>query len=187
MKSLVVFYSRTGNTKRAAEAIAKELNADIEEIFDTKNRNGVLGYLSAGRDASLERHARIKRPKKDPARYDLIVIGTPIWAGNMSPPIREYAFQEAGRFKHVAFFCTMGDSGSESTFFKMHALCGKKPLALLALKTGETKGHEMHHKIQKFSRELLVMLPVKPLPETKKIKKREKKKHAKKHKKQRKK
>ena len=45
MKVLVVYYSRTGNTKFVAEAIAQSLEADIEEIKDGKNRMGVFGFL----------------------------------------------------------------------------------------------------------------------------------------------
>jgi flavodoxin len=40
MKSLVVYYTRTGKTKSAAEAIATQLGADIEEIVDLKKTAG---------------------------------------------------------------------------------------------------------------------------------------------------
>ena len=51
MKVLVVYYSRTGNTKFVAEAIAQSLEADIEEIKDKKNRMGVFGFLRCGYEA----------------------------------------------------------------------------------------------------------------------------------------
>jgi len=48
MKILVVFYSRSGRTKKIAEAISDILKCDKEEIFDLKNRKGIPGFLSAG-------------------------------------------------------------------------------------------------------------------------------------------
>lgn len=50
MSRLVVFYSRTGNTKKVAEALARELKCDTDEILETKSRKGILGYIFAGRD-----------------------------------------------------------------------------------------------------------------------------------------
>jgi len=51
MKSLVVFYSRTGATKLVGESLDEMLDCDSEELFDTKKRSGPLGYVTAGRDA----------------------------------------------------------------------------------------------------------------------------------------
>ena len=48
MKSLVVYHSRTGSIKFAAEEIAAELGADLEEIVDLKSIEEKLGWLSAG-------------------------------------------------------------------------------------------------------------------------------------------
>jgi len=50
MKTLVVYYSLSGNTKFAAETIAAELGADIVEIVDLKKRQGKLAFLSNGKD-----------------------------------------------------------------------------------------------------------------------------------------
>ena len=51
MKILVVFYSRTGNTKKIGEEISKNLKSDIDEIIDQKSRNGAIGFLTGGIDA----------------------------------------------------------------------------------------------------------------------------------------
>jgi flavodoxin len=51
MKALIVYYSRTGRTKKIAKEIQLGIKAEIEEIKDSKNRKGILGWLSAGRDA----------------------------------------------------------------------------------------------------------------------------------------
>ena len=41
-KTLVLYYSRTGTTKKLATFIGDVLGADVEEIIDTKNRSGVM-------------------------------------------------------------------------------------------------------------------------------------------------
>ena len=61
MRALVVFYSRTGNTKRIAEDISKTLNADIEELYDAKGRKGITGWLVSGMDARLKRKANLRK------------------------------------------------------------------------------------------------------------------------------
>ena len=121
MKSLVVFYSRTGNTKFVAETIAAELGSDIEEVFDQKNRSGALGWISAGKDATLEKEAHIAPTKRLPAEYDLIVVGTPIWAWKPTPAIRTYLVKNDLSGKRVALFFTM-DSDLKQAIEKTKAL-----------------------------------------------------------------
>ena len=90
MKSLVAYYSRSGNAKFVAETIAKELGSDIEEILDLKNRQGKLGYFSAGGDASRGKETEIAPTKLLPADYDLVIVGGPVWAWSPTPAIRTY-------------------------------------------------------------------------------------------------
>ncbi|MFZ0924850.1 MAG: NAD(P)H-dependent oxidoreductase [Halobacteriota archaeon] len=87
MKTLVAYYSRTGNTKKVAEALAENLNADVESITsDTKDKG--MGRLAM--QAFLRVHAKIAQTMNDAASYDLVVVGSPVWAGKMSSPIRTY-------------------------------------------------------------------------------------------------
>jgi flavodoxin len=90
MKTLVIYYTRTGNAKFVAETIAAELGADIEEVVDLKSRRGRLAFISAGRDAMLGKETEIAQTKRTPGDYDLIVIAQPVWAGNPTPAIRTY-------------------------------------------------------------------------------------------------
>ena len=152
-KTLVVYYSRDGTTKRVAGEIAKHLKADIEEIIDTKNRKGIFGYVFAGRDAMRKRLAEIKPVKKDPAKYDVVAIGTPIWGWSMTPAIRTYISLNIHKFKRVAFFCTMGGSGGMKTFAEMENIL-KKPIAVLELKADEVKGGTHLKKVKEFCRKV---------------------------------
>jgi len=66
MKTLVVCYSRTGTTRQVGTELAKILGADFEEIVDTRNRAGIMGWLHAGRDASRKQATDIGPVQKDP-------------------------------------------------------------------------------------------------------------------------
>jgi flavodoxin len=155
MKTLVVFYSRTGNTKKVAGKIWEFLQADFEEIFDTKKRAGALGYLLAGQDATLKRLTKIKEIKNDPSSYDLVIIGTPGWAFNMSAPIRTYISQNKEKFEEVAFFCTLGDKGGKRSFKEMEKLCKKKPIATLGVRTKEVIGEAYFPEAKEFVSKIL--------------------------------
>jgi flavodoxin len=107
MKSLVVYYTRTGNAKFVAETVAKQLGSDIEEIVDQKKRAGPIGWVSAGKDSTQEKETQIDPTKLSPQNYDLIVIGTPIWAWRPTPAIRTYTKQNDLSGKKVALFFTL--------------------------------------------------------------------------------
>jgi flavodoxin len=149
-KVLVAYYSRTGTTKIAADELAQRLGADVEVISDAKNRQGLFGWLGAGRDASRKSKTVIGTLKYDPAAYDLVVLGTPVWAWNMTPAIRTYILANRERFKRVAFFCTMGKNGDVKTFAGMADLCGRKPLATMALRAEEVKIRQFHSMVNRF-------------------------------------
>ena len=128
-KILVVYYSRTGNTERVAQDIARVLNADNEQLIDKKDRSGVVGYMKAGKDATKESLAEIAPIINDPAKYDLIIVGTPVWAWNMSSAVRTYITNNKASFKEAAFFTTSGGTKPEKIVAKMEALAGLKAKA----------------------------------------------------------
>jgi flavodoxin len=156
LKILIVFYSRTGTTKKLAEEISKCIeNCEVEEIFDTQKREGTAGYLASGKDAVLKKKARIKETKKNPADFDLVIIGTPVWVLTMSSPIRTYIIKNKNRFKRIALFCTMGSMGEDNTFMDMEKLCDKKAMATCAIKTGEVVNNDFADEIRDFIDEIV--------------------------------
>lgn len=113
MKTLVVFYSRSGNTRRIAEMIARHLDADIQELVDKKGRAGMLGLLRAGRDAVKKKTTDLEALTYRPGDYQLIVVGTPVWASNPAPAVRSFLQSHDLSGKKVALFCTMNARGGE--------------------------------------------------------------------------
>lgn len=154
-KILVVYYSRTQTTKNVAKILAEKLGADLEEIKDTVNRMGAKGYLISGRDATLRRLTTLLKSEKNPADYDLVIIGTPIWSWNMSVPVRTYVTENKSNFPEVAFFCTMGGSGDERAFKEMSEIIGKEPVGTLTIKTVDVVKNLAEEKIEEFVKTLV--------------------------------
>jgi len=133
MKTLIVYYSRSGVTRTVAEALGQSLKADVEEIRPTGDYRGIAGWMRAGKDATFGRSVDIEPSAVNPADYDMVVIGSPVWAFTMASPVRTWLAAYGGATRRAAFFCTMGGSGDKRTFAHMEKLCGKKPSATMTL------------------------------------------------------
>lgn len=149
-KILIVFYSRTGTTKIVAEKLAQKLNCDIEEIIDLKKREGVMGYMKSGKDALKKVLTELKPIQKNPTDYDLVIIGTPVWAGTMSSAIRTYCEQNKDKFKAVSFFSTQGALKLQKVFSELEKVCGKKPIAYELFPTRFVRSGQFEPKLNTF-------------------------------------
>jgi len=90
MKELVLFYSYSGHTKKAAEKSAQDNNFDICEITDKKRPNKFAAY-TAGCFKAMKGSSREINPLMIDGNnlkfedYDIINIYAPIWAGHPAP------------------------------------------------------------------------------------------------------
>ncbi|WP_027624413.1 flavodoxin family protein [Clostridium lundense] len=151
---LVVYYSRTGTTKNISKIIGEKLSCSIEEIYDVKNRDGLMGFLKGGREGLKKNITVIKPIKKDPSMFNLIIIGTPVWASHLSPAIRTYINENHLKFKNVAFFYTQKGSASNKVFDDMRELIGKSPVATLKIDGKDFKDENYINKINEFTNEI---------------------------------
>ena len=118
-KTLVVYYSATGNTKEAAETIARILGADIFEIvpqdpYTSEDLNWTDGNSRVSMEHNDESRREVPLVKSAPdnwAQYDTVYIGYPIWWGIAAWPVN--SFRKANDFtgKAVIPFCTSSSSG----------------------------------------------------------------------------
>ena len=154
MKILIVYYSRDGSTRKIAEELKAQLGADIEEITEPKGRGGPMGWIRSGKEASSGTVVPINPPKADPSTYDLVAIGTPIWAWNVSSPVRSYFMAMKGKLPRVAFFCAM-DSKAGDTFKVMEGLAGKTPVSTAGITGGEVKSGNYRENLKTFADALL--------------------------------
>lgn len=153
-KILVVFFSRTGTTKEVAREISSHFGCELEELVDTKRRGGLIGWLVSGKDAIKKCLTEIEKPKHPIKNYQLIIVGTPVWVGTVSTPVRTYLEMLKDSPAALAFFTTSTTGKYETLFSEMEELCGKRALATLTLKTKEVKTKKHHEKVKKFVDEL---------------------------------
>lgn len=133
MKTLVVYFCHNGHTTRMAREIAKRCDGDLEPIRELQGgrawRDGPRRYWQM----LVRAEPPIKHPLHNPARYDLVVIGTPVWQLGVPPPMRSYVRQYGDRFTQVAFFCVEGGVSEERGFVALGRLCGRQPVATFAV------------------------------------------------------
>lgn len=146
---LVIFYSRSGHTKLIGDSIVNTCRADLE-VIKNGARRGLIGYLRSGYEAMHKRLPVIDPIEKDLSHYELIVVGTPVWAANIASPVRTFITNYKDQFKDVAFFCTLGGSGAEKVFEDMTELCGKAPVATLSVTDDEIKLTSYQGKLDRF-------------------------------------
>ena len=117
-KVAVVYFSWGGNTRFAAETIAKKAGAETFEIKAEKPYNS--DFHKCCDEAKPECRAKTLRPIKpieglDLAKYDVVFVGSPNWWGTMAPPVRTWVTQskEALKGKKVCLFQTHGGGGMQ--------------------------------------------------------------------------
>jgi len=98
-----------------AEKIAEQLNADLCEVIDKVHKKGRMLYVKGGMAAMREKLTDIEVAKSIDA-YDLVVVGSPVWAGKIAPAIRTFLVNNNFSCKQVAFFVSIGGDKPEKTF-----------------------------------------------------------------------
>ena len=124
-KQCVAYFSATGQTAKAAESIAKRMNADLYEIKpEVRYTKKDLNWLNPLSRSSKEMHHKDLRPAMikddfDPTLYDTIYLGFPIW-WYVAPTIIN-AFLESYDFKNkkIILFATSGGSGFGKTLSEL--------------------------------------------------------------------
>ncbi|HIW21484.1 MAG TPA: hypothetical protein H9887_05630 [Candidatus Dorea intestinavium] len=126
MKSIILFYSYTGNTKALALKMAKDENLDLEEIYELKKPLRPIGLYLAFRRKTTEIWP-IKAPLTD---YDRIIIMSPVWGGHPVPAInRLFSLLPSG--KRVDLIMVSGGGGTKKSKKKTMELVNKRRCSVI--------------------------------------------------------
>jgi flavodoxin len=112
MKTAILYYSRTGNTEKAAEVLQSkfnENNVDVELIkIEVKKRPG---FFQANKAALKQDELPIENSNFDLSEFEKIIIGVPSWAGHPAPLYKSFLNNSTGmKDKKFAIFITGGRS-----------------------------------------------------------------------------
>jgi flavodoxin len=121
MSVAVVYFSLEGNTKYVAESIAMTLDADIIPLIPVKEypTGQVSKYFWCGKSTTFKEKPKLEAYSFDAQQYDLIILGTPIWAGTFAPPLRTFLRDHPLIGKKVALFACCSGGPAEKCFAQM--------------------------------------------------------------------
>ncbi len=131
MITAIIYYSMSENTAFIAEKIAEKLeHADLIRIEPVKAypAKGAKKFFWGGKAAVMGDKPNLKAYEFNAEKYDCIVIGTPVWAGTFTPPVRSFIDQnkDALSGKRIAAFTSSsgGPDQSEKTLDKLKKYIG---------------------------------------------------------------
>ena len=143
---LCVYYSRTGKTRAAMEEVSAALGGELVELDDGVN--------------AVRKSTRFLKPfaaKGEVKTYDLVVIGTPVWAGRCSSVVREFLKKYGRDCRRVAYVITRGTAKEryEQVYDQMDRYTAAPHVAAVSLKGGDAGEHFWRDAFVKEVREIL--------------------------------
>ena len=129
---LITYYSFEGNCRALANHMAETAPAavnvklaELRPVLETVPRAGFGRYLAGGR-AAFFKHTTPLQPLGFSLRsFDLIIVGGPVWAWDITPAVRAFLTQTNWRGKHAALFA-MHRGGKGRALATMRALVEKR-------------------------------------------------------------
>ena len=122
MKTLVVYFSATGNTKAAAQKLAKEFNADLYEITpEVPYTAADLDWRDKTSRSTIEMQDKTSRPAikgrcENIADYDVVWIGFPIWWYTAPTIVNTFIEAHDLSGKTLNVFATSGGSDVKDSY-----------------------------------------------------------------------
>jgi len=133
---LIVYFSRSGNTRQIASFIQQEVGGTLYEL------EPVTAYPPAYNAVVEQAKREIRAGYRPPLRstldnieaYATLFIGTPNWWDTLAPPVATFLSEHDFSGKTIAPFCTHGGGGAGKIPQDLARLCpGAMVLDILAL------------------------------------------------------
>jgi Flavodoxins len=140
MKTLVIYYSYTGNAKKIAEDLAKKESADILEVKEKNTRSKFNAYVFGSFAAMRQKQVQLQPFNSDFSKYDKLIIVMPIWAGHPAPAMSNI-INLLPKNKKIALIMTSGSGNSKGSSEKTKALIKAKGCNVIKYEDRKASSH----------------------------------------------
>ncbi len=125
MSGWIVYFSLEGNTDYAARRIAAACGFEALRLEPAKAYpdSGFRKFFWCGKSAVMAETPALS-PYAFDAACDLVVLGFPVWASNVAPPIRTFIRDNDLAGKRIAAFACESGAGAEKAFARLKSALG---------------------------------------------------------------
>lgn len=152
-KVLVAYFSRTGNSKKVAQYIHKQIGGDIVQIKTKEAYPSDYGQCVSQAEKELEDDIRpeITTKVKNFDQYDEVVIGYPIWWGMAPRAVCTFVEEYDWQGKTLIPYCTSNSSGIGDSAAEIGRLCkGAKRTKALSAYDDDILNNRLKKKIDRW-------------------------------------
>jgi hypothetical protein len=82
--------------------------------------------------------------------YDLVIAGSPVWAGSLCPAVRAFLLETKPLIKEATFFCTHGGGGASKSYATAESILGKPLAATIAIRDKAARTGKLHPAVDDF-------------------------------------
>ena len=131
MKTLIAYYSFSGNNETLAKELQKRIDCDIFKIEAVSRRS----WLSIWLDLIFDRMPAIRFTPFSLAEYDRVICIAPIWASKIAAPLKTFLNSEKDKIKEYSFITVCGGASGqvEKIEKQLTDIVGKKPYSIAEL------------------------------------------------------
>ena len=144
MKTLIVYYSYSGNNALLAENLHSRLASDIWKVVERKKRNGfrLLFDIIFRRTPAIE-----EGPDLSARHYDNFIFVAPVWAGRIANPLKTFLKTNADLIGRYSFITLCGGGGNTGLAAELTKLAGKSAVIVAELKVVDLLPADKKNKI----------------------------------------
>ena len=166
MKTAIVYYSMSGNTKYVADKIADGIkNSGEVDIIRIESKKaypdkGAKKFFWGGKSAVMGETPALQPYEFNLEKYDRIIFGTPVWASTFVPPLKTFINENPDiKDKEIAVFTCFSGGGADKAIDKMKKYIGieKFEAELILIDPKDKVKEEDDEKIVEFCSMLMQM------------------------------
>lgn len=129
MKTLIAYFSFSGNNEILAKDLQNRTGGDLYQIREQRKRSEMSIFL----DILFKRVPKIEEPGIPISQYDHVILVAPVWAGRIANPVKSFLKLEKDHLRDYSFISLCGSGGNKHLIEELTSLSGKKPASIMEL------------------------------------------------------